>query len=236
MTRKSAPARELGERWLEGIRHIRQRRAIRVAHAHVEAARALRDRAPDAPEPEDAEPLAAHARGQRIVAALPLAAPQVTIGRADAARDVDQHADREVGHAIVQHVGRVADSDAPAPRGLQVDLVEADPEARDHAQLRQPVDELRVGAEIGRSDEAAELGAVRLQKRRGIVVLPQPLHVVAFVELRLERRHQPALLQHLGSGRRHRRQSIRTPPCATTVAQFLRSRSKNAVISAGVIV
>ncbi|MNY09456.1 hypothetical protein D3C86_1423710 [compost metagenome] len=57
------PARQRLHGRLEAIGHAVLRLAAEVAHFHVEARRALRDHAPDTPHADDAQPLAADARG-----------------------------------------------------------------------------------------------------------------------------------------------------------------------------
>ena len=53
MTRKSAQRASSSERWLEGIRHVRHRRAIRVAHAPCRSrSRASRSSRPMRPSPK----------------------------------------------------------------------------------------------------------------------------------------------------------------------------------------
>jgi hypothetical protein len=117
------PARQRFERRLESVVHAVLRLAAEVAHLHVESDRTPGDDPADAAHADDAQALAADARGQRIRALGPFAAPHEAVRGADLSRGVHQQRERGVGHAVVEHVGRVADRDAARAGGLQVELV-----------------------------------------------------------------------------------------------------------------
>ena len=58
------------------------------------------------------------------------------MGLRDVARQRDEQADRLLGGRDDRRLGRVRDDDAAARRGVDVDVVDADPGAADHLQPR----------------------------------------------------------------------------------------------------
>lgn len=100
-----------------------------VGDLHVEAARAARDDLADAAQAQDAELLARYPRGQRKAALRPALRAHEAVTMGNAARRIDQQAESQVGHAVVEYVRRVADLDATGARGVQRDGVIANAEA-----------------------------------------------------------------------------------------------------------
>ena len=111
---------------------------------HAERERPLRDEHADAPEPDDAERLAVEL-DTLPAAPVPLAALQVRVGLGDVASLRQQERDRVLGRRQHVRLWRVHHHDATARRGLDVDVVEADPGPADH-------DEVATRVEDGRGD------------------------------------------------------------------------------------
>jgi hypothetical protein len=108
-----------------------------VEHLHSEALGAARDRLADAPEADDPECRAGHLGTERAVGLerdpLPLA--HVALALREPPREREQEREGEVGRGVGQDVGRVADRDAAARGGVEVDVVGADRVVGDRAQL-----------------------------------------------------------------------------------------------------
>jgi hypothetical protein len=66
----------------------------------------------DAAHADDAQPRAAHLARQRHGPLQPLAGAHVAVGRRQLARGAQHQAQGQVGHVVVQHVGRVRDHHA----------------------------------------------------------------------------------------------------------------------------
>ena len=127
-----------------------------VADLHVEAARAFGDDFADATQAKDAQALAAYFGRHGEGRLGPFACAQISIRFAEASRGVDQERKRRIGHAIVEHIRGVPDLDAPCLSMSDVDRVEADAKARDHAQVRKGIHERRASAETRRGHDALE--------------------------------------------------------------------------------
>ena len=172
----------------------RQPVARMIHHRHVEAARPLRHRPPDAPHPQNAERLAVHPHTQQVALADPIAPAGthdlvVMIGTP---RRRQQHHEGEVGGALGQHVRRVGHDQAPRLRRRDIDVVVADAAggADTHAR-RQPRDRIRGQRQrIGEHDRIGPVRAGRLDHlvrghvvlaldHDGIEFLPRPRHHVA---------------------------------------------------------
>jgi len=169
---------------------VGQRRAVVIQHRHREAVRAApRDRLADPAHAEDAERRAVDvAAGKQIDAPLrPFAAAQEPFALADPTRGGHQQREAEVGGRLGEHARRVADRDAARGARGDVDVVVADGEAADRAQLRtrieqRGVDRLRAG------DEDAGLA---VQARDHLFARPDVVGVVALdVEVLAQVRHR----------------------------------------------
>ena len=142
--------------------------------------------------------LASQREGRRLSG--PVAGAHEAVAFRHAPRHGQQQRERHVGHAVVQHVGRVADGDAALRRRGDVEPVEAHAEAGDHAQLRQRADQRPVGAAGGGRDQSVELAAARGQE--GVTLRPgrrQLVHGVVLGELPLERGQHGQGLQQDGA-------------------------------------
>ncbi len=103
-------------------------------HLHAEpVVSALRHRAGDPAHPDQAQRLARHLRAEHVGGspAGPLAAAQVALALAGPPRRHQQQRDGEVGGGVGQDVGCIGDRDPARLRGVDVDVVEPDPEVRD---------------------------------------------------------------------------------------------------------
>jgi hypothetical protein len=103
----------------------------------------------------------AHLARQRHVALQPLAAAHEAVGRRQLARGAQHQAQGQVGHVVVQHVGRVRHHHAARLGGGHVDAVVAHAHHRDHLQRRQ------LGDEIGRHLAVAAGGDGADARRHG---------------------------------------------------------------------
>jgi len=97
--------------------------------------------------------------------------------------------------------GRVADGDAAPLRRREVELVEADAEARDDPQARQCAQQRLVGADGRGGDETREGCALRRQERVRVGLVEQAVHVEGGRQARFQRGHQPQCLEHARTGR-----------------------------------
>ncbi len=68
-------------------------------------------------------------------------AARVAISLDQSPTHCQQQCKRQVRRRSVQHVGRVADRDAPCRRGRHVDMIHADSEIADDAHPRQPIEQ-----------------------------------------------------------------------------------------------
>ena len=153
---------------------------------HAERARALRHFLADAPEPGDAERLAAQLGAEKLLL-LPLAVLHRAIGRRHRARQREHQRAGVLGDADAVGARRVDDQDAAAAGGRHVDVVHAGAGAADDAQARAALEQ--IGGDLGRAaneqrvgvgqraarsaatatalgiDAASRLGAEQLQRR-----------------------------------------------------------------------
>ena len=107
-----------------------------VGHgAHAQRARPRGDEPADAAEAEQRERLVGELDAREALA-LPGAVAQRALGRADVARQREQQRERVLGGRDDVRLGGVADDDARRGRGGDIDVVDADAGAADHAQLR----------------------------------------------------------------------------------------------------
>ena len=83
---------------------------------------------------------------QRHRTLWPLAGAHKTISGRQLAGRTEHQANGQIGHVVVQHVGRVADHHATGLGGLHVDAVIAHTHHRNDLQRRQLVDQL--GADL----------------------------------------------------------------------------------------
>ena len=137
-------------------------------------------------------PRTSRVNGKRSPRPHATAADEPVRGR-EAAQHVDDQEDREIGHRVGQHVGRVRHDDA-APRGLgHVDVVVADAEVHDRPQVGQGVH--LGGARRSAATDDRHLDPRRIRevgRLRGGVPLDEPL---------AHEGHQPAELDDTGLGR-----------------------------------
>ena len=87
------------------------------------------------PKPSSAERLVGELDAGEALA-LPGAVAQRALGGADVAREREHQRDRVLGGRDDVGLGRVADDDARRGRRVDVDVVDADAGAADHAQAR----------------------------------------------------------------------------------------------------
>ena len=148
-----------------------------VVHLGAEGLQPLRRGGADTTQPEHADDRAAHVAGQRhLLAARPRATADEPVGRRDPAQHVDDEERGQVGHRVGQHVGGVGHDDA-APLGLgHVDVVVADAEVHDRAQVRQGVHLGRAGRGPAADDRDLDPGGIlEVREPRGGVPLREPL-------------------------------------------------------------
>src|SRR5690606_34169392 len=89
--------------------------AIVIPDVHVESCAAPGDGSADATEAQYAQALAADPTAERegaVVGAAPAAASHIALGVTYASRCREDKRPRQVCHAVIQHVGRIADLDA----------------------------------------------------------------------------------------------------------------------------
>ena len=110
--------------------------AAMIDHRNAERFEPARDRLADAAEPDDAG-LAAAQRGREAIIALrgPVAGPQIALRLGQFPHRAEQQAERGIGDLLVEHVRGIGDDDAVLARPFGIDMVVADPEARDHFEL-----------------------------------------------------------------------------------------------------
>jgi hypothetical protein len=100
---------------------------------HAEAERAPRHLGADLPQADDAQGLAGQLRADEPVAP-PLAGAERSLGLGDVADERQQHGQRVLGGGRRAPLGRVQDEDPAPRRRVDVDVVDARPGPRDHAQ------------------------------------------------------------------------------------------------------
>jgi hypothetical protein len=120
-------------------------------HAHAEAAGAGGDELADAAEPEHAEHLLVDLHPAEL-RALPLAAGQRAVRLRDVARQREHQRHGVLRGGDDVRLRRVGDDDAALGGRLDVDVVDPDPGAPDHAQVVGLLDQLR-GQLRGRPDQ-----------------------------------------------------------------------------------
>ena len=124
------------------------------------------DERADATEADDADRLLVELDAG-VLRALPLPRAQARVRRRDVAREAQDVADRQLGGADDVGGRCVDDHDAGRGRGLDVDVVEADPGPRDHLQLLRGGE--RLGVDLGRrTDEHGVRLGDRGQQRGAI--------------------------------------------------------------------
>ena len=107
-------AGQLERRCHVGIRRIGDLMAIVVADRAPERRKPLGDSVSDAPQPDDPHAGVADLTRQGIVAVDgPPPVAQIAVGCGELTEDVDHQPDGGVGHAVGEHIGGVADRDAP---------------------------------------------------------------------------------------------------------------------------
>jgi len=161
-----------------------------VAHLHVEAVAAPGDGFADAAQADDAEVLAADPRAQRNAAMhlAPLAGAHEAVALRHAAGARNQQAPGQVGHAIGEHIGGVADQHATLAGGIDVDGFVTHAPAADRLEIGQRVDQRGIRAEIGRGDQRGDALAMPGQRGRTVGLLPQFEHIVFVGESPIGRR------------------------------------------------
>ena len=102
---------------------------------HLQPERAPRDLLADPAEAEHAERLVGELDPAPL-RALPAALDERRVRLRDVARERDQQADRVLGRRDDVRLRRVRDDDPAPGRGVDVDVVDADPGAADHLQAR----------------------------------------------------------------------------------------------------
>ncbi len=116
----------------------RRRPPVGIDDLHPEAARTLRDRPADPAETDDPERLAVHARAEHVGHAERLSPPgahdTLVLRRTPARSQYQQH--REIGRAISQRVGCVADRDAACACGGDIHVVVPGARIRDDLHAR----------------------------------------------------------------------------------------------------
>ena len=123
---------------------------------HLEAGGAARDFHPDAPQPDDAQRLAAQlAAHQRFL--LPLAAAGEGVGPGQVASQCQHHPQCVLGHRHGIGAGRVHDRDALLGGGFQVDVVDAYAGPPDDPQLLGVFQQLGVGMHRRADDEGVRI-------------------------------------------------------------------------------
>ena len=150
-------------------RDHRSHKRVIAQQVHPEGLRAPRNLQPDAPQPDDAQRLAAQLRAlQRLL--LPLAVVHRRVGARDAAAHRDHQPQRQLGHGDGVGSGRVHHHDA-APRGLRcVDVVHAHARAPDDAQLRSGLQQLGVRLHRGAHNQRIGVSQLGGQAARGNLV------------------------------------------------------------------
>ena len=139
------------------------------------------------PEADDAERLTVEAFAQRQRAFDPRAGAHEGLALDDAAHACQDQRERHVGDVLGQHVRRIGDPDAPRPRPVEVDGVEANAETGDDLELGTGVDETGAGAQDAIRRDGADQRADLAQEPRAIFGEPQFVdEIVAF-----EERHLP---------------------------------------------
>ena len=120
-----------------GVGDARRRRDVGIGDRHAKPLGAPRDGAADAPEPENAERLAAQARAERQGARAPCAGADMRVAVDHLAHVGEDEREGEVRHVLGENVGRVGDADAAGARALEIDRVDADAVAGDDLELGQ---------------------------------------------------------------------------------------------------
>jgi hypothetical protein len=140
---------------------------VLVEHAHPEAPAPPRHRAADAAEADHAQGLAVHVAAQErhVLPLLESALAQVTVGFHHATRGGHQEGPREVGGGVGQHVGGVGDHHAPLGAGRHVDVVEADRDVGDDAQVRARVQQRLIDRLADHADQPLLAAQAREQLR-----------------------------------------------------------------------
>ena len=131
-----------------------------ITDVHVKATGAACNDLADAAQAHDAQALAADAGGERVGRFEPFFLARVAVRGAHAACHVNHQAHGDVGHAVVQDLGGVADLNLAALRLGDSDGFIADAKRRDHFQSGQGVDQRGAGTYAGRGDQAFKLSAV----------------------------------------------------------------------------
>jgi len=88
-----------------------------IAHLHSEADCAPGNRFADSAEANDSQPLMGNLHAKPKLALRPPARTHEPFALADAARYSDHEPQSQISDAVVQDIGRIADDDAPRPRG-----------------------------------------------------------------------------------------------------------------------
>ena len=118
--------------------HLRGTAGLHVGvvgdHVHAERAQPLGDQHADPPEADDADGLLVELDAG-VLRPLPLAVAQCGVGRADVAGRGEHQRDRELGGGDDVRGGRVDDHHTALGGGPDVDVVQADPGARDDLEL-----------------------------------------------------------------------------------------------------
>jgi hypothetical protein len=135
-------------------------------HVHADPGRALGDRAPDRAEADDSEDLAGDAAHRACARARPVAGPHRAVVEMHAPRQAEQQREHVLGDLLGAEARRVRDDDATAGGLLDLDVVQADPVARDDSQLRRRVEQR--GADLGGADEQ-RVGAGDVAQQRLLV-------------------------------------------------------------------
>jgi hypothetical protein len=144
-----------------------------MSDAHVKGCGTLGDGAADAAVTENAQALARHAGGEGQRGLKPLAGAHMAIAQGDLAADIHHHADGQVGDAVIEHIGRVADGNFAPLGGIDVHRVVADVKAGDDLELGQRVDQLGEGTVVTGGSDATYIGGDFCHQRVLVRCKPQ---------------------------------------------------------------
>ena len=165
-----------------------------VGDGHAEGLGPVGDGLADAAHADDAHACAAHLARQRHVALQPVTTAHETVGRRQLARGAQHQAQGQVGHVVVQHIGRVGHHHAAGLGGGHVDTVVAHAHHRDHLQRGQLRDEVGRHLAVAAGGHGAD--ARRHGGQAGGVQVGQHMQLEGGRQLRHVQRRQAGHGQH----------------------------------------
>ena len=130
---------DLLQRGLAGGEIHRFFRSVGINHLHAETeVTAPRDGLADAPHADDADGATSQVKAQQLgrMPALPLAGADHAFAFAGAAGGHQHQGHRNIGGGVGHGAGRVGHGDAMATAGIDVDMIVAHTEIRDHPAAR----------------------------------------------------------------------------------------------------